>query len=164
YSIELETLVLLNSLACALPDKKTGSYTFKGNQPTKMKQNLANVKAIEETLKFSRSTAGVSVDQELISSIPTENHTFISCNFTNARIAYCHAQPSFQPLFAARWVGKEAVFKSLGISSKGTSAAMKEIEILLNESSVPEVTLHGDAKALAAVKGISMTHLSLSHS
>jgi hypothetical protein len=28
-----------------------------------MKQNLANVKAIEETLNVSRSTAGVGVDQ-----------------------------------------------------------------------------------------------------
>ena len=63
YSTELETPVLLNSLARASPDKKTGSYTFKENQPTKMKQNLANVKAIEETLKVSRSTAGVGVDQ-----------------------------------------------------------------------------------------------------
>ena len=49
YSIELETPVLLNSLARASPDKKTGSYMFKENQPTEMKQNFANVKAIEET-------------------------------------------------------------------------------------------------------------------
>ena len=68
YSIELETPVLLNSLARASPDKKTGSYTFKENQPTEMKQNLANVKAIEETLKVSRSTAGVGVDQGAFSA------------------------------------------------------------------------------------------------
>jgi fatty acid synthase subunit alpha, fungi type len=69
YSIELETPVLLNSLARASPDKKTGSYTFKGNQPTEMKRNLANVKAIEETLKFSRSTAGVGVDQGVLPAL-----------------------------------------------------------------------------------------------
>lgn len=63
YAIEFETPVLLNSLARASPDKKTGSYTFKESQPTEMKQNLANVKAIEESLKVSRSTAGVGVDQ-----------------------------------------------------------------------------------------------------
>jgi fatty acid synthase subunit alpha len=61
YPIELETPVLLNSLARASPDKKTGSYTFKKNQPTEVKPNLANVKAIEETLKISGSTAGVGV-------------------------------------------------------------------------------------------------------
>lgn len=41
---------------------------------------------------------------------------------------------------------------------------MKEIEILPNEAGAPEVTLHGDAKAAAAAKGISRIHLSLSHS
>ncbi|KAI9439787.1 fatty acid synthase [Lactarius indigo] len=164
YTIELETPVLLNSLARASPDKKTGSYTFKGDQPTETKPNLANVKAIEETLQLSGSTAGVGVDQELISSVPSENPTFISRNFTDAEIAYCRAQPSFQASFAARWVGKEAVFKSLGVSSKGAGAAMKEIEILPNEAGAPEVTLHGDAKAAATAKGISKIHLSLSHS
>lgn len=96
--------------------------------------------------------------------MPTENLTFISRNFTNAEIAYCRAQPSFQASFAGRWVGKEAVFKSLDVSSKGAGAAMKEIEILPNEAGAPEVTLHGEAKAAAAAKGISTIHLSLSHS
>jgi hypothetical protein len=68
YPIELETPVLLNSLARASPDKKTGSYTFKENQPTEVKPNLANVKAIEETLKVSGSTAGVGVDQGAFSA------------------------------------------------------------------------------------------------
>jgi hypothetical protein len=36
---------------------------FKENQPAEMKQNLANVKTIEETLKVSRSTTGAGVDQ-----------------------------------------------------------------------------------------------------
>lgn len=68
YSTELETSVLLNSLARASPDKKTGSYTFKDNQPTETKPNLANVKAIEEALKVSGSTtAGVGVDQGVFS-------------------------------------------------------------------------------------------------
>ncbi|KAF8271214.1 fatty acid synthase [Lactarius quietus] len=164
YSIEIETPVLLNSLARASPDKKNGSYTFKEKQPTEVKPDIANVKAIEETLKLSGSTAGVGVDQELITSVPSENPTFISRNFTDAEIAYCRAQPSFQASFAARWVGKEAVFKSLGVSSKGAGAAMKDIEILPNEVGAPEVTLHGDAKAAAAAKGISKICLSLSHS
>ncbi len=80
-----------------------------------------------------------------------------SHNFTDAEVAYCHAQPSSRASFVARWVGKEAVFKSLGILSRGAGAAMKEIEILPNEEDgVPEVTLHGDAtlKAAAAAKGM----------
>ncbi len=54
--------MVLNSLARAFPDKETGSYAFKENQPTEMKQNLAKVKGIEEKLKVSRSTAGDGVD------------------------------------------------------------------------------------------------------
>ncbi|KAI0264369.1 fatty acid synthase [Gloeopeniophorella convolvens] len=164
YTTELETPVLLNSLARASPDKKTGSYTFKESQPTAIKSNFANVKAIEESLKLSGAAAGVGVDQELITAVPSENPNFVSRNFTDAEIKYCRSQPSFQASFAARWVGKEAVFKSLGVSSKGAGAAMKDIEILPNEAGVPEVTLHGEAKVAAAAKGISRIHLSLSHS
>ena len=36
------------------------------------------------------------------------------------------------------------MFKRVGISSIGAGAAMKEIEILPNKASVPEVTFHGD--------------------
>jgi fatty acid synthase subunit alpha len=63
YSVEIETPVLLNSLARASPDKKNGSYTFKATQPTEVKPDIANVKAIEETLTLPTSTAGVGVDQ-----------------------------------------------------------------------------------------------------
>lgn len=96
--------------------------------------------------------------------MPSWNPTFIERNFTEAEAAYCRAQPSSPSSFAARWVGKEAVFKSLGISSKGAAAAMKDIEILPNEAGVPTVTLHGDAKVAAQSKGIIRVHVSLSHS
>ncbi|KAJ7917112.1 hypothetical protein B0H13DRAFT_1491662, partial [Mycena leptocephala] len=36
-----------------------------------------------------------------------------------SKIAYCCAQPSPSSSFAVRWAGKEAVFKSLGVKSKG---------------------------------------------
>ena len=71
--------MLLDSfnLARASPDrihKKTNGYTFKEYQPTaEMKQNLANVKAIEETIKVSRSTAaGVGVDRGAFSLLSWE--------------------------------------------------------------------------------------------
>lgn len=50
--------------------------------------------------------------------MPSWNPTFVERNFTEAEIAYCRGQPSPEASFAARWVGKEAVFKSLGVSSK----------------------------------------------
>lgn len=112
----------------------------------------------------SRDSAATNAPSELISSVPSWNPEFVKRNFTEAEIAYCRGQPSSESSFAARWVGKEAVFKSLGVSSKGAAAPMKDIEILPDESGVPTVTLHGDAKSAAEAKGISKVHLSLSHS
>jgi fatty acid synthase subunit alpha, fungi type len=101
---------------------------------------------------------------ELISAVPSSNPTFVSRNFTDAEIAYCRSQPSPSASFAARWAGKEAVFKSLGVASKGAAAAMKDIEILPNDAGAPTVALHGDAKAAADSKNITAVHISLSHS
>ena len=41
---------------------------------------------------------------------------------------------------------------------------MKDIEILPDESGVPTVILHGDARSAAESKGVAKVHLSLSHS
>lgn len=101
---------------------------------------------------------------ELISSVPSHNPNFVSRNFTDAEIAYCSAQPSPASSFAARWVGKEAVFKSLGVKSKGAAAPMKDIEIVNDKDGVPTVVLHGEAKTKASEKGVSKVLLSLSHS
>jgi fatty acid synthase subunit alpha, fungi type len=106
----------------------------------------------------------VKVLAELISAVPSSNPTFVARNFTEAEILYCRSQPSPESSFAARWAGKEAVFKSLGVSSKGAAAAMRDIEILPDENGAPHVTLHGDAKSAADSKGIKKIHVSLSHS
>ena len=163
YIKDLEGPVLLNPLARASYNPKTGSYEFTAKQATKLDIDTSNVKAFSEVLG-NTSTTGVGVDQELISSVPSWNPTFVDRNFTDAEIAYCRAQPSPPASFAARWVGKEAVFKSLGVASKGAAAAMKDIEILPDASGVPTVTLHGEAKAAAAAKGVAKVHISLSHS
>ncbi|KAI0635636.1 fatty acid synthase [Trametes polyzona] len=163
YTKDLEAPVLLNPLARASYNAKTGSYEFTPKLAVKPEDNLANVSAVTEVLSKS-ATAGVGVDQELISAVPSWNPTFVERNFTDAEIAYCRSQPSPPASFAARWVGKEAVFKSLGVASKGAAAAMKDIEILPDASGVPTVTLHGDAKAAAEAKGVKKVHISLSHS
>lgn len=67
YSAELERSVLLNSLARASFDKKTGSYTYAKKQPTSLVQDRSNVKAVENILQSSSSTAGVGVDQGMSS-------------------------------------------------------------------------------------------------
>ncbi|KAF8843701.1 hypothetical protein BDN67DRAFT_963867 [Paxillus ammoniavirescens] len=164
YSPELEQPVLMNPMARATFDPKTRSYSYTANLDKNVPLDVANVKTLSDALASTASVAGVGVDQELISSVPSSNPTFVERNFTEAEIAYCRSQPSPPSSFAARWVGKEAVFKSLGVSSKGAAAAMKDIEILPDESGVPTVTLHGDAKTAALGKGITQVLVSLSHS
>jgi phosphopantetheine--protein transferase-like protein len=102
---------------------------------------------------------------ELISAVPSHNPTFVTRNFTDAEANYCRAQPSPPSSFAARWAGKEAVFKSLGVKSKGAAASMRDIEILNDpETGAPTVALHGDAKAKADEAGVVKILISLSHS
>jgi phosphopantetheine--protein transferase-like protein len=102
---------------------------------------------------------------ELISAVPSHNPTFVSRNFTDAEVAYCRAQPSPPSSFAARWAGKEAVFKSLGVKSSGAAASLRDIEVLNDpETGVPFVTLHGEAKTKAQERGVRKVLISLSHS
>jgi fatty acid synthase subunit alpha len=181
YSPELEVPVLMNSMARASLDMKTNSYAFTGKLETKPKLDIANVKAVSQ-LMANEGVSGVGVDQgscwvlvtvvricshlstELISSVPSWNPTFVARNFTDAEVAYCSSQPAPASSFAARWAGKEAVFKSLGVASRGAAAPMKDIEILPGTNGAPTVALHGEAKAAAAAKGIKNVLISLSHS
>ena len=76
--------------------------------------------------------AGVGVDTELISSVPT-SETFRQRNFTSGEIEYCKSAPDSKASYAGRWAAKEAVFKALGVASKGAGASMKDIEIVSGE-------------------------------
>lgn len=62
YSKDLEGRVLLNSLARATLDKKTGSYSFTTKLDDKAVLDLGNVQAIAESLGNSGNSAGVGVD------------------------------------------------------------------------------------------------------
>ena len=63
YSTELEAPVLLNSMARASLNAKTGQYAFTSKFETKPLVDLANVKAVSEILADSGSAVGVGVDQ-----------------------------------------------------------------------------------------------------
>ncbi|KAF7374647.1 Fatty acid synthase subunit alpha [Mycena sanguinolenta] len=139
YTPELEAPVLLNSLARASLDIKTGSYKYTAPLASVVPMDTANVAAISESLNAPAGVVGVGVDQELISA---RSHT----------AAPNRLRPPPSPRAGQE---KEAVFKSLGVKSKGAAAAMMDIEILNDENGVPEVKLHGDAKAAADGKGVS---------
>ncbi|KIY43927.1 fatty acid synthase [Fistulina hepatica ATCC 64428] len=166
YTKEMEVKVLLNSMARASLDPKTGSYKFT-ELKSEVPMSTANVGVVKDLISkgFTDSAIGVGVDEELISAVPSHNPTFVARNFTDAEVAYCSAQPSPSSSFAARWAGKEAVFKALGVKSKGAAASMRDIEIVVDsETGAPGVVLHGEAQAKAAEKSISKVLISLSHS
>ena len=100
YNEELEAPVLLNPLARTSLDK-TGEYLFPAKLATKHAIDARNVEVLAKSLSPS-SAAGVGVDQELISAVPSGNPTFVARNFTEAEIAYCRAQPHPAASFAAR--------------------------------------------------------------
>ncbi|KAF9467993.1 fatty acid synthase [Collybia nuda] len=171
YLGDMEGKVLLNSLARASLDPKTGSYTFTGTLDTEVVADVSNVATVTNIAagglnnSSEGSVLGIGVDQELISAVPSHNPAFVSRNFTDAEVAYCCTQPSPPSSFAARWAGKEAVFKSLGVKSKGAAASLRDIEILNDpDTGAPFVTLHGDAKIKAKEKSVKKVLISLSHS
>ena len=60
---------------------------------------------------------------------------------------------------ASRFAAKEAAMKALGLAGRGVG--WRQIEVTASDAGAPELTLHGDAKALAA--GAGDLALSLSH-
>lgn len=82
--------------------------------------------------------------------------------FTEAERAYCdRRRRNPAERYAARFAAKEAVLKAMGL---GIGACrLREIEVVRASSGAPSVALHGRAQALAAERGITGWHLTLSH-
>ncbi|KAL8719648.1 MAG: hypothetical protein Q9225_003370 [Loekoesia sp. 1 TL-2023] len=93
----------------------------------------------------------------------SDSQTFIDRNYSEAEQALASQSVDPHSAFAGRWSAKEAVFKSLGVPSKGAGASLKDIEIL-SDRGIPRVKLHGEALLAAQEGGIQGIKISLSHS
>ena len=62
YAKEMENPVLLNSLARAKWDAKTGEYSFPKKLKTEVEPNAPNLQTIVSSFEQGQSTAGVGVD------------------------------------------------------------------------------------------------------
>ncbi|KAH6976312.1 fatty acid synthase subunit alpha reductase [Ilyonectria sp. MPI-CAGE-AT-0026] len=168
YTEEQLSQVLLNPHARVTQDKKTSSLTYPSNfmklaeKPSEMQATEEMMKVLAQKVASKNSKVGVNVEN--IKAITVENETFINRNFTKEEIQYCLSAPNPQSSFTGRWSAKEAVFKSLGVASQGTGAAMKDIEVLKNKEGAPVVTLHGHAAAAAEKAGLKEVSVSISHS
>ncbi|KAH3666371.1 hypothetical protein OGAPHI_003550 [Ogataea philodendri] len=166
YSEDLESSVYLDPLARVSLNKEK-KLAFDASD---IQASLKGSETTSETSKIIADMAngltggkGVGVDVELLSCINIDNETFIQRNFTDSEIKYCLSAPSPRASFAGTWSAKEAVFKSMGVDSKGAGASMKAIEILRENNGAPLVILHGDAKIAATRKGIQTIKVSISH-
>jgi holo-[acyl-carrier protein] synthase len=79
--------------------------------------------------------------------------------FTEAERAYCDSKPNPPQHYAARFAGKEAVGKALGV---GVHFTWREIEIAGRPK--PGVHLSGRTAAVAARLGVALVELSMTHS
>lgn len=162
FSTELEVPILLNPLARATADSH-GSYSFPKTLQSTVTPNGNATIAQKLITSITANVSSVGTDVELISSVPSDNETFLERNFTRAELDYCRSAPDFRASLAGRWSAKEATFKAMKTVSKGGGASMIEIEIVSSETG-PQVVLHGEAKRVADAQGIKSFELSLSHS
>jgi fatty acid synthase subunit alpha len=134
--------VFLNPRARVTIDKKTATYSYPKqlNTPKKDKKAEETMKMVESLTKATASAnTKIGVDVEMLNAINIENDTFIERNFTESEIAYCRKAANPQASFTGKWSAKEAVFKSLGVKGKGAGAALKDIEIVNDETGAPTV-------------------------
>ncbi|TPX12030.1 uncharacterized protein E0L32_007333 [Thyridium curvatum] len=171
YTDEQLSSVLLNPDARVSQDKKSEQLTFPGNF---MKLSQKTIPAAEQkstieklhemAARLETKNNKVGIDIEDVTAINIENETFVERNFTKREVEYCSKSANPQAAFAGRWSAKEAVFKSLGVASKGAGQPLKDIEILRNENGAPIVSLHGDAAAAAKKADVKEVNVSISHS
>ncbi|PHH71585.1 hypothetical protein CDD82_6433 [Ophiocordyceps australis] len=171
YTEDQLTSVLLNPDARVSEDKKTAELKYATDFMAQSEKAVSSTRALEtqkvmEVLaqKVTSKNSKVGVDVEDVLAVNIDNETFLERNFTAKEIEYCRTTASPQSSFAGRWSAKEAVFKSLGVASKGGGAAMKDIEILRDDAGAPTVLLHGDAAAAAKQAGVKEVTVSISHS
>lgn len=107
---------------------------------------------------------GIGIDVIEIERVKAalEQPRFASRVFTAAEQSYCESRGAQRfASYAVRFAGKEAVLKALGTGlSKGR---WTDVEILPDEAGRPTVRLSGIFGELAAARGVSRIHISLSH-
>jgi holo-[acyl-carrier protein] synthase len=82
--------------------------------------------------------------------------------FTRDELALADERTDPVPMLAVRFAAKEAVMKALGVGLGAFS--FHEVEVLRLDSGAPTLRVSGGAATLAADRGVSAWHLSLSHS
>lgn len=163
YGDDLEQPVYLDPLARVEESKNGLVFSKNGIQSEKAYVSNNAASTAKALASLNNGSKGVGVDVELLSELNLENETFIERNFTEEEIAYAHQAAHPRASFTGTWSAKEAVFKALGVSSKGAGAALRDIEIVRDANGAPTVVLAGEAKKAAAAAGVKNVKVSISH-
>jgi holo-[acyl-carrier protein] synthase len=94
--------------------------------------------------------------------IERHGELFLHRVYTPHEIRYCQRRRRALDHFAARWAGKEAVFKALGMGVR-RGLEWTDVEIRTDELGKPEVLMCGATKELAQQLRITDILLTLSH-
>ena len=94
--------------------------------------------------------------------IERHGELFLNRVYTAGEIRYCQRRKRALDHFAARWAGKEAVFKALGVGLR-RGLDWTDVEIRSDELGKPQVLLGGAAKELAGQLRVADILLTLSH-
>ena len=82
--------------------------------------------------------------------------------FTDGERAYCEKRRERITHYAGRFAVKEAVMKVLGTGwTRGVR--WRDIEVVRQPGSAPELVLHGVAQKIARDKGIARIHITITH-
>ena len=93
-----------------------------------------------ESLAPNHSIVSIGVDLESLRTFTSDAcTTFVSRNYTDYEGDFALHSRDPHAMFVSRWSAKEAVFKSLGVKSKGAGAPMKDIEVWNDENGIPRV-------------------------
>src|SRR5215218_5617680 len=88
---------------------------------------------------------------------------FLDRVFTPSEQAYCNANKKrLLEHYAGRFAAKEAVLKVLGTGWRG-GIAWTDVEVVKDPSGQPRIVLTGETARVAAARGITQWHVSISH-
>ena len=98
----------------------------------------------------------------LSAAIRRYGERFLNRVFTPQKIAYCQGKGWSDSGFALRFAAKEAFFKALGVGLRQGGIFGREVEVVPDSRSKPELKVSGPAAQFCREAGVTEIHLSLS--
>lgn len=117
--------------------------------------------AVVDAVILGLGTDLVGVDR-VRAVLARHGERFLERIYSAEERSYCLAAADPGERLAARWAAKEAAMKALGTGWSG-GVHFRHVAVLRADSGAPTLELSAGALAIAREKGVTATHLSLSH-